>query len=184
MKNNEGLSLVELIIVVSIMAVLIGFISIGFNVVSGMDAKECANDLNAYLKETKTSALSKDYQELKIYVGADGKSYVDFVVYQYQDDPANPGVVLPDPVPVVSRTELIGKSSVSIQCKFSDGSLLNIGTASGNVTLGFDRASGAFTYAKINDIQTSLYCTQINITKKSRSYTIELIPSTGKQILK
>ena len=180
MKKNAGFSLVELVVVIAIMAILVGVIAIGYNSIMGTDARECASDLNAYLAETKTGTLGKDYQELKLYATVDGEKKVDFVIYQYEADPATPGAVLPDMVPAVNRTETIGKKSVEIKCTFSDGNVITIGPAGDTVTLAFNRASGAFVCAKINDLQTTAYCTQIRATRGSKVYTIELIPTTGK----
>jgi len=180
LKNNAGFSLVELVVVIAIMAVLVGVIAIGYNSITGTDARECMSDLNAYLSETKTGTLGKDYQELKLYATTDGEKRVDFVIYQYVADPAAPGAVLPDMVPNISRTETIGKKSVEITCTFSDGNVIAINPAGDTVTLAFNRASGAFVAAKINDTQTTAYCTLIQVTKGSKVYTMELIPTTGK----
>lgn len=163
------------------MAILIGVIALGYGSIVGTDAKECASDLNTYLAETKTGTLGKDYQELKIYADATtNEKKVDFVIYHYQADPANPGDVLPDMTPEVTRTETVGKSNVEISCTFSDGNVLAINSAGSSVTLAFNRASGAFEHAKIDDIQTTSDCVLITIQKGSRVYTIELIPTTGK----
>ena len=182
MKNNAGFSLVELIVVIAIMAMLIGVIALGYSSIAGTDAKECASDLNTYLAETKTGTLGKDYQELKIYADATtNEKKVDFVIYHYQEDPANPGNVLPEMMPEVIRTETVGKSSVEITCNFSDSNPpIAIDSAGNSVTLAFNRASGAFEHAKIDDIQTTYDCVLITIQKGSRVYTIELIPTTGK----
>lgn len=180
MKDNSGLSLVELTIVVAIMAILIGLVSMGVSVIWGMDAKKAAGKIDSYLKETKTAALGRDFQELKIYADGTGDYYADFVIYEYQQDPANPGVVLPNPVPVVSKTEYIGKKTVTITCRLQDGSVLTISPGGNTLTLGYNRASGAFTYAKVDDIVSATYCTEINLVQGSKTYSLELIPSTGK----
>ena len=39
MKNNAGFSLVELVVVIAIMAVLVGVIAIGYNSITGTDAR-------------------------------------------------------------------------------------------------------------------------------------------------
>ena len=188
MNDNRGLSLMELIAVIAIMAVLTSFLAMGVSAIFGMDAKECASALNGYMKETKNSALSKDDQEIKIYKDVDGKYYVDFVVYQYEDDLSSPGAP-PSLVPNAVETECIGKSSVTIVCRFSGSHTITIGALSDSVTpdsvtLGFDRASGAFKTAKINDSNTTLYCEEITVSKGSKSFTIEMIPKTGKHSLK
>ena len=180
MKNNRGLSLVELIITISIMAVLVGFISISMVSVFGLEAKACASDLNAFLKDTKTLALIKDYQELRIYADATGTKNVEFVQYVYQEDPANPGVVLPDPQPQVARTEFLAKDSVEIRFLFSDGSVSTLGGVTTSVTLAFDRSSGAFVYPKINDVEVNRYCTGIEVERAGKTVTIQMAPTTGK----
>ena len=59
MKDDRGFSLVELIIVVAIMAVMGGFLFYGFSLLTGQNAKECANDLAAALNKEKNQALTK-----------------------------------------------------------------------------------------------------------------------------
>ena len=185
MKNNTGFSLVELIVVIAIMAMLIGVIALGYSSIAGTDAKECASDLNTYLAETKTGTLGKDYQELRIFADVTtNEKKAEFVIYQYQADPAHPGEVLLEMAKEVIRTEVVGKSSVEITCTFSDGSEIPIDSTGKSVTLAFNRASGAFVPAKINDVQTTLECVLITIRKGSRVYSIELITKTGKHRIK
>ena len=185
MKDNTGFSLVELVVVIAIMAILIGVIALGYGSIAGTDAKECASDINTYLAETKTGTLGKDYQELKIYADATtNEKKVDFVIYHYEADPAHPDKVLPNMTPEVTGTETVGKSSVEITCTFSDGPPIVIDSAGNSVTLAFNRASGAFMHAKINDVQTTSDCILITIKKGSRVYSIELIPKTGKHRIK
>lgn len=189
MVNNKGLSLVELITVIAIMAVLTSIVAMGVSAVYGLDAKECVSSLNGYMKQAKTSALSKDAEELKIYQESDGKYYVDFVIYQYQEDPTSHAWVS---VEKSRQTELIGKKSVRIECKCeningtSGPSVIIDSLTNNSVTLGFNRSSGAFLPVKINDVVVSdeIFCTEIVVSRGSKSYSIEIIPETGKHWIK
>lgn len=180
MKNDKGYSLIELIVVISIMAVVMGFVSMGLRSIFSLDAKECAYDLNACLKETKTDALSKDFQELRLYKNAAGEVYADFVVYHYQEDASNPGYFAPDLASELKKSVLIGKQSVAVKFYFTDGTDVLLEPATNSVTLGFDRSSGAFTFAKIDDVQSTTYCNLIEVSRGSKIYSIILSPATGK----
>lgn len=176
MENNKGFSLIELIIVISIVAIMTGFLAIGISSAFGLGAKECARKIDSYLKETKTISLSKDKQELTIYQHSNGKYYADFVVYKLAKDPDTSATIM---VPSVTRTEEIGKKNVTITCFFADGSSVVI-NGSNSVTLGFNRSSGAFEPAKKNNATTSTYCEKIEVTRSGRKTTVSIIPQTGK----
>ncbi|MDD2970348.1 MAG: prepilin-type N-terminal cleavage/methylation domain-containing protein [Lachnospiraceae bacterium] len=184
MKNNKGYSLIELIVVIFIMSIMIVLVSLGLRSIFSLDAKECAYDLNACLKETKADALSKDYQELKLYKNAAGEVYADFVVYHYQEDASHPGQFAPDLASEVKKSVLIGKQSVTVKFYFSDGTNISLDPATHSVALGFNRSSGSFTKAKIDDIQSTAYCNLIEVSRGSKTYSIKLSPATGNHSVK
>ena len=59
MKDNRGFSLVELIVVVAIMALLIGFGATRMDVVFGYSAKEARSKINSSLESLQVSCISK-----------------------------------------------------------------------------------------------------------------------------
>ncbi|MEG1848278.1 MAG: prepilin-type N-terminal cleavage/methylation domain-containing protein [Lachnospiraceae bacterium] len=177
MKQNKGFSLVEIIIVITIMTVLAGLMSVSVSLIFGLDAKKCAKQLEGYLNLAKTNALSKDAEELRIYRGSDQQYYVDFVEYYYTGEVTNPTLTSK-----VIQTELIGKDTVTITYTLTSGSTGQIDVGK-SITIGFHRSTGAFQAVKINDTQTAAYCTALTIARGTKQYTIEMIPETGKHII-
>lgn len=65
-KNDEGLTLVELIVVMAIMAVMIGGSVAMFQLLSSSEAKRGAYNLQAQLNDIKTGSMTKAGEELEI----------------------------------------------------------------------------------------------------------------------
>jgi len=65
-KDNRGLSLVELIVVIAIMAVMMGAVGISFSMLSGAEAKQAALKMDAELNDIKTGAMSRAGEEMTI----------------------------------------------------------------------------------------------------------------------
>lgn len=182
MKNNKGFSIIELIVVLAVVAVLTSVVSMSVGFVFGLDAKECAQELDDYLKMTKTSALSKDAQELKIYRKAsDNKYYVDFIEYSLNTGAGGTPVLKPRTL----KTECIGKETVTIEYVLTDSSgYKKTIDDTHSITIGYDRSTGAFQKVKENSSVTTKYCSSIIITRGSREYILELVPETGKHFIK
>lgn len=70
--NNEGLSLVELIVVIAIMAIIAGASSIGVSFAFSRDAHQCAVKLNDAIYTARMNSMSKAgayYMEVKMQDG-------------------------------------------------------------------------------------------------------------------
>lgn len=194
MKDNKGFSLVELVIVIAIMAVMSGFVFIGFGLLTGQNARECANDISAALGKEKNYSLTKSatidcYMEL-MYDPDDG-----YHVKYYQ--PRNAIVTGSSTSDwVLMDDEKVGKRTVFVDCDFDDGTSLTISDGN-SVKFIYDRVSGALKAAgKSNgstpgieddirsDIEndTAAKCTKIRIDS-GRTYVITLYPATGKHEL-
>lgn len=176
-KNNKGYSIQELIIVIAIMAILVGFATISVSIITGWDARECAEEIESHLNHVRTNALSKLGAEMRITRDGTSDEYtIEYVEYNFQGDASGSLVE----VATVTRTYLIGKENVTIECFFDDGTDLIISDLQ-NVSLGFDRSSGAFTEVKINDLtRSNVYCTSMEITRAGTTYAINMVPKTGK----
>ena len=76
-KNNNGYSLVELIIVIVIMALLTGTAFLSISIIFGASAKTCANDIKEALAENKVTAMGKSEAKVEIYRDAsDNNVYI------------------------------------------------------------------------------------------------------------
>lgn len=65
-NDNRGLSLVELIVVIAIMAVMIGGVGLSIQMLSGAEAKQAAMKLDSELNDIKTGAMSRAGEEMTI----------------------------------------------------------------------------------------------------------------------
>ena len=189
-RDNRGLSLVELVVVIAIMAVLGAFFFLGSALLAGQYVKECANDISAALNKEKNYALTRSamidcYMELVYDTDA-------YYVRYYQ--PQNAIVTGTDSGDwILAEEEKVGKSNVDVVCtmKNNDGSgetTVPIRTGQ-SVKFVYDRISGAFKPAVVSDGGTSgiesvstVFCTDITISG-GRTYKIEIYSATGKHVL-
>ncbi len=65
-KDNRGLSLLELIVVIAIMAVLIGAAGFGLSLLVGTEARQAVYKMEAQLNDTKTGTLTKAGEDLVV----------------------------------------------------------------------------------------------------------------------
>jgi len=191
-KDNKGFSLVELVIVVAIMAVMLSFMFYSFSLLTGQDARECANNLTTALGKEKTYALAKSATAdcyMEIIQDTDGKYYVKYYI------PKN----ALDLEWVLLDSQKLGKGSVDVKCSIKDtgGSESEWKIQSGqSLIIVFDRISGKFkrfipsdgteagAVSKMKDT-TGAYdkeCTKI-VVDRGRTYELELYSATGKYVL-
>lgn len=176
-KNNKGYSIQELIVVIAIMAILVGGLTLSVSILIGWDAKECAEEIENHLNHVRTNALSKVSAEMRLTRdGVTDEYSVEYVEYNYQDDGSG-GLI---DVANTSKTFLLGKEKVTIECFFDDGTDMIISDVN-SISVGFDRSSGAFTSVKINGTpHADVYCTSIEVSRAGTTYAINMIPKTGK----
>lgn len=178
-KNNQGLSLIELIVVVALMGI-IGTIAItSFGLLNGQEARECAENISAALDKGKIYSMTKS-GTLEAYLEITKKSdgyYVQYYIPKKAVAVQNAGEW------VLCESSKIGKASVEMVCSFETG---GDRTISEGVILRFyfDRLTGAFKKTMIIGPYTEeFYCKTIRVSK-GKSYQLDLVPITGKHTLK
>lgn len=176
MKNNKGFSLVELIVVVAIMAIMGGFIFFSFGLITGQDARKCANNISTVLDKEKNYALTKSAEAdcyVEITLESDGY-YAEYFAPQKAL-----GLAM-----ISTDKQKIGKKTVLVSCYVNDGS--GGYTSKGTMATGsklkivYDRVSGEFKEVSLNG-SSGIEMIQID---KGRTYKIELFTATGKHTLK
>ncbi len=156
-NNNKGMSLVELIVVIAIMVVMIGIGGFSLTMVTGSQAKQAANNMNAQLNDVKTGAMSR-FDEYMIISFVDVDSYADKKAAA-QDGVNESGFFADKHIATIrdndaireditSDTEKarIGAGKVKITVNTSAGSyVVNSPQVAGDVDavrIGYDRATG------------------------------------------
>lgn len=153
--NHKGFTLVELIVVVVLIGVLAAMIGASVSSVSSVRARRCAESVDMLISKCRVGAISHT-GEVKLELSLDSKGNVVGSYYE--------GGIL------VSN-ETIPASGVSVSCTVGS-STLALGSAA-LLSLSFDRVTGAQRAQPDGSM-----CTVIRF-ESSRSYTIELVPSTG-----
>jgi len=178
-KNNKGFSLIELVVVIAIMAILVGLIVVSLSSVFGTKALECAEKVSAKIDSVKTGSVSLYNETMVLKYDTDGY-YTECGVFTI-DKYAN-SVAASNP-----EIRKVGAKNVVVKAYTTNGAEYNV--ASDNITISFDRSSGAFAQARVNNILlvdgsgVPLYFEKITFSAGSRTYTIEMIPETGKHTL-
>ena len=152
-KDNRGLSLVELIVVISIMVILTGLVTATIGVANKKPADECIAKIYATLQDLRVSSMGKYNAYGELYVGSNGQIYIkETLIY---DDSGNQSEIV----------RVVGAKGVSVTV---DGTVLT--SSSTPVKIEYDRSSGAFKTAP-----GTIYA-----AKGSRSLGIKLNKRTGK----
>ena len=185
--NNRAFSLVELIVVIAIMSVLVGFVSVGAGILSGKAARETRDKLLSSLENVKTQSLGKNAIDASLSYDASKKQYI--LTYTYLKT-----TVLGNPTVTESKT--VGTDKCEIY--FADNTFSDVITSADDcinyygsndigkidettsVSFSFDRSSGALKpYISVSGVD--YYIEHIYVVQGSHDpYGIRLYPETGK----
>lgn len=183
MRDNKGFSLIELVVVIALMALLVGVLGYSFSLVTGQEAKQCANNLGTALDRAKNYALTKSGSSdayMEITRDTDETILVTYYVpAKAWAKNAVPGSA--DYVAIDSQT--IGKKAVQVTFSLTDAGEVSL-TSGTSFRVYYDRISGAV--KKVvwvsGGTQTEDHCGQITISR-GKTYRLTLIEATGKHSL-
>ncbi len=183
-QDNRGLSLVELIVVIAIMAIMVGLGVLSVNLIFGTQARTCAQKVSGMLNETKTGCLSRFDETMTIAYytkGQDGKSeftadgyYAVNKVYTINKDAASIQIGTTDSAEI----RPLGSKNVEIHVYLSDGSDFILGTTK-KLTISFKRSTGAFKTAMVDGADTGAYIEKITFSSGLKTYTMTMVHETG-----
>ena len=166
MKKNQGLSLIELVVVIAIMSLLVGLIAISVTVLSRQKVGNAASDVKSLLQTAQTIAMSKDdcHVEIQVINGS-----VVFTTYSSASA-------------IVDKVTLDKKITVNIS--YNGGTNMN---TCGAVGLYYEIESGSFTNSYVNGSTgnpktgSSVDAIRwIEFTNGSKSVRLNLTKLTGK----
>lgn len=183
MRDNKGFSLIELVVVVALMALLVGVLGYSFSLVTGQEARQCANNLSTALDRAKNYALTKSgssdaYMELTR--DTDGSFLVTYYVpAKAWTNNAQSGTA--DYVAIDSQT--IGKKAVEITCNLTTIGSVTL-TSGTSIRFYYDRISGALKKVVwvTGGSQQEDHCQQITVSR-GKTYLLTLIEATGRHSL-
>ncbi len=168
-KNNLGMSLVEIIIVIAILAVIAGSIGLGIGLITGKPAEKCAKKLNAIMQNNRMTTMGKLSARLEIYIDAEGYICVNEYV-----ETAGEGEKV--------TTTRIGEKGVLLRYKISgEPDFRDLNAAMPPLIISFNRSSGAFhDLSAMGPTYAGKYCIEIEISKGDTVKLLKLSYLTGK----
>lgn len=190
-QDNRGLSLVELIVVIAIMAVLIGVGILSLSLLFGTQARGCAQNVSSMLSETKTGCLSRYDETMTLSYRTKGPDedtaitsdgyYAENCIYTIGKEDEKVKSIL---IGGTGSSEIrrMGNKNVIITVHLSDGTYFELGTAN-SVTIRYNRSTGAFDYVMVNNAPTSNYIEKMTFSSGLKTYTITMFQETGKHTI-
>ncbi len=169
--NNDirGFSLVEVIIVVSIMSVIIGVIGYGVSLSSGKPAEECAKKLSAAISHGRTTTMGKYRNVITVKKEDDGRLTVTESTFSSESDILNDS-------PSQKRFSTVGTKNVTVEYKIGTGSYVTMNNGDA-IELRYDSGSGAM--KKTANSGTECY-TGFRISKAGKVWFVNMETLTGK----
>ncbi len=162
-KDNRGLSMVEMIIVVAILSIVAGGLFLGIGMITSKPAEKCANKLVSLMQRNRITTMGKLEAWLEIYYKVDpsGKKYV----YVKEVIRTESGAAYEE------KETQIGEAGVELRYSIDGATYAELGTSP--LKISYDRSSGAF----------KDYCKYIKIEKGNKTIKLELVQRTGKIIV-
>ncbi len=207
-KNNKGLSLVELIVVILIMGIITGGAVLSFSVVVNADTERAAKKISSLISMARTQAMAEDSDTVHIEVRVfefNGDLYAGIYKCEAGSTP-----VLIEPVQVREKNPLVPASKIANYkvtasayhrtnklFDIDNGIENDIANENSGTEYGFENAI-KFSFMKstggvkstqqgdsgaVTDEDSSTFCTDL-VLSGGTNYRIIVVPATGKTLVK
>ena len=150
-KERDGFSLMEMIIVIAILGMITGGIAVTYNMVRSADVKGMAYDIDSSLTNLKSKNMGSNKQLFMHLYKQSGNYYIDYT----EEESYTPS----------GEGESVGESGISLKY---DGKELTDG---GVITIGIQKKDGAFS---VGPEEIEVYDNNVN------DYMVYLVKDTGK----
>lgn len=167
-QDNRGLSLIELIVVMSLITILAGGTAIGIRLITTKEVEQCATQLKTALQGNRVTTMGKLEASLKIYTTADGICVEETIV----GGDGTSG----------TTQKIVGDADLTIVYRLNDGTEFPLGDSSAPLIIRFNRSSGAFKALpdEMGAEKAGKYCTEIEVSRGSKAVILKLAYLTGK----
>ncbi len=163
-NNDDGYSLVELIVVIAILAIMTGVVSLGISLMFSRDAESVAKTIDDELSEARMLAMSRE-----------GK--FEMIIHIDKSNPSANTVVIKKDGAEYKTVSMKKNASIKIS-----GGGISSAKDNGDVKIEFDKGNGS---AKIEGEITSEVCLiEATATRlSSKKSTVTLVPTTGRHYI-
>lgn len=175
--DDRGFSLVEIIIVVTIMSVLIGVVGYGLSLSDGKPADECARKMAAVIQHGRTTTMGK-YRN-RIHIKNDGGKIMveEEIVTNVTKDAG--GSEIEDKI---TRSSTVGGRGVVVEYSTDGGTSYTELTDGSEIVLSFDAGSGGLKQTKLAD-GSNVYYSRFRISRAGTIKYILIETLTGRVIV-
>ncbi len=156
-RDNRGMSIIEIVIVLAMMAVLLGFMTNIVGYLSGRQAKECAYKIDSSLAGIRMDTMSKSTGGKDVFLTIEKK---DGGIYAIRN------------VKGMEEQDLIAGGQVTVKAVDSNGNEVEI-DSSNTITFYFNRETGGLQ-------KDTVWYERIVVTQGRVTYEVTIEPVTGK----
>ena len=164
-KNNKGLSYVELLIVIAIMAIAVGLITLSIGLVNRTSINRGIEKVGSSLNQARNTAMARGSERGTIEISCSGGKY-----YCYVGSLSSPNKA--------DLTQELVAPPAKVYYKVAGSDTLIAVTETNPLVIRYNQSTGAF-----KPLASGEYCSYIVLSNGDQSVAMKLYPATGKSEL-